>query len=225
MGTGYARRGGVSIGGIGRISAGWEWIVVIWEGSVLIPPGCLTPTRRALPATAGRLTDNGVERLPARMMDLSVAYRQERPNVEAADLTALVIRALGLVLGKMIRDEGTGCTGGTGGTRHTAQFFLTTELVTIASQSLIEAYEIEINIDQVNVVRVGKTLTKMRFVGKRGAKGGKRGWLVSLNDLIRWAESYGLKPDEITGLDLTSHGSSGTSGTPGTPPSVFEGVL
>ena len=38
-------------------------------------------------------------------MALSVAYQQERPNVEAADLTVLVIRALGLVVGKMIRDE------------------------------------------------------------------------------------------------------------------------
>jgi len=31
--------------------------------------------------------------------------RGERPNVEMSDLTALVIRALGLIVGKMAKDE------------------------------------------------------------------------------------------------------------------------
>ena len=36
-----------------------------------------------------------------------MAYQRERPNVEAGDLTVLVIRALGLILGKMVRDDST----------------------------------------------------------------------------------------------------------------------
>jgi hypothetical protein len=39
------------------------------------------------------------------MCALAEAYQGERPNVEMSDLTALVIRALGLIVGKMAKDE------------------------------------------------------------------------------------------------------------------------
>ena len=66
------------------------------------------------------------------MMALSVAYQEERPNVEAADLTALVIRALGLIVGKLVRDEGTNGTDGTDGTKSSMfqiAYFITTDLI------------------------------------------------------------------------------------------------
>jgi hypothetical protein len=44
--------------------------------------------------------------LLSRMMALSVAYQRERQNVEGDDLTSLVIRALGMIVGKIVRDDG-----------------------------------------------------------------------------------------------------------------------
>jgi len=39
------------------------------------------------------------------MNALSLSYQAERPNVEANDLTVLVIRALGLIVGRMVRED------------------------------------------------------------------------------------------------------------------------
>jgi len=50
-----------------------------------------------------------------------MAYQRERPNVEAGDLTVLVIRASGLILGKMVRDDSTVST-----IRNVKQFIPTT---------------------------------------------------------------------------------------------------
>lgn len=82
------------------------------------------------------------------MMALSVAYQQERPNVEAGDMTALVIRTLGMILGKMVRDDGgiggVGGIGGIGGVL-TKRYFILTQSITMASQVLIEVLEVDIN--------------------------------------------------------------------------------
>ena len=39
------------------------------------------------------------------MCALAEAYQGERPNAETSDLTALIIRALALIVGKMAKDE------------------------------------------------------------------------------------------------------------------------
>ena len=40
-----------------------------------------------------------------RMCALAEVYQGERPNVETSDLTALIVRALALIVGKMAKDE------------------------------------------------------------------------------------------------------------------------
>ena len=150
--------------------------------------------------------------------------------MEAADLTALVIRALGLIIGGIVREESTTGTGFAEGTRITKTYFLPSHLVTAAAQKVNEYHEIDMNNELINTIRIGGVLKKMRFKSHRQAKGGKRGWLISLDELIRWSTSYGLDVGEITGIDnlsLVTSGTPGTYGTPGTPKqsTIFEGIL
>lgn len=68
------------------------------------------------------------------------------------------------------------------------------------SSRLGEANEIDINLEHVNSRRVARILRKMRLVRDSQLHGGKRGWLVSLDDVIRWATSYGVHTGTITGV-------------------------
>ena len=127
--------------------------------------------------------------LLSRMMALSVAYQRERQNVEGDDLTSLVIRALGMIVGKIVRDDGAVSAVKSISAIKKEIRFIPTVLVTGAAHSLIGAYEIDINPDMVTTRRIGKVLNKMRFIRHRVAGGGNRGWMISLDDVIRWAES------------------------------------
>ena len=134
----------------------------------------------------------------------------------------------------IVRDEGTKGTRVTEGTGVTKTYFLPSYLVTAAAQKVNEYHEIDMNNNMnnelINTIRIGGALKKMRFKSHRQAKGGKRGWLISLDELIRWSTSYGLDVGEITGIDnlsLVTSGTPGTYGTPGTPKqsTIFEGIL
>ena len=143
-----------------------------------------------------------ISTLVSRMMALSVAYQQERPNVEAADMTALVIRALGFLLGKMIRDGGDNGDIAVDGDVYRRPHFIPTQIVTAVTQKLMEINEIDINPDYVTSRRIGHTLKKMRLVKSRQGHTGKNGWLVSLGELGRWAAGYGLELNQITELNI-----------------------
>ena len=59
------------------------------------------------------------------MMALSVAYQAERPNVETSDMTALVIRALGMVVGQSVKEDGdNGDVGDVGDTVELTRLFV-----------------------------------------------------------------------------------------------------
>ncbi len=158
-------------------------------------------------------------------MALSVAYQQERPNVEAADLTALVIRALGLIVGKMVRDDS-----GVSGVRdvsgvHNKRYFIPTSLTAAAAQKLVETLELDIDLDRVSSRRIGHVLKKMRFTNTKQSNGGSRGWLVSLDDLHRWSHSYGLNEEEITGLSRVSQLLNAANAANAANANSFEGIL
>lgn len=159
---------------------------------------------RALLATAAWLA--GLERpqtarLLHRMMALSVAYQKERPNVEADDLTAVVIRALGMILGKMIKDD-SGISGisDRSGIRNKG-YFLPTQLITAAAHAIVEAHEMDIDVDKLTPRRIAPLLKKMRLVPHKQPNGGKRGWMVSIDILSKWALAYSLNIEEITGIE------------------------
>ena len=169
--------------------------------------------------------------LLARMMALSVAYQRERSNVEADDLTALVIRALGMIVGKMVRDDRDISDVSDSSDVSTKRHFVLTSLITAASQKLVEVLELDINLDQVTSRRIGRVLKKMRMQYARKSNSGSRGWLVSLDDLYRRAGSYGLDIEEITGIPNVTHllnvttVTNVTNVTVAKPTSTFEGIL
>ena len=144
------------------------------------------------------------------------AYQTERPNVEVSDLTALVIRALGMIVGQMMREAGTTGTTNATGTTRSVSWFIPTALITSAAQQIAEVQEIDISTDRITTNRISRVLKKMRLRNDRQPHGGKRGWSISLEEVIRWAASYGLDPNNITGLDVSSHISRGTRGFDGT---------
>ena len=155
---------------------------------------------RALLATAAWLTDKGVDGLRERMGSLSLAYQKERPNVEMSDLTALVIRALGMIVGKMVMDERANSANSANSANLSKRQFITTQTITAAAQTLIEAHELDYDSAHVTTRRVGLVLKKMRLESSRPSRTAKRGWMVSLNDVVRWANSYGLEVKAITGI-------------------------
>jgi hypothetical protein len=153
------------------------------------------------------------------MMALSVAYQQERPNVEAADIgdlcrpTTLVIRAMGLILGKMIREEGgIGGVGGIGGIV-TKRYFVLTKTITSAAQAITEVQELDIDLDFVNSRRLGHIIKKLRLIHTKQPRTGNRGWMISLEELFRWSKSYGLDIEEITGIPQLTQYMNATNAT------------
>ena len=142
--------------------------------------------------------------------------------------TGLVIRALGLIVGRLVRDEGDmGDMGDMGDIRRKSHLLLTT-LITQAAQMLLEAHELDINPEMATSRRVGSVLRKMRLQKHRQPKTGKNGWIVSLDDVVRWSIRYGLEPSSITGLNINplsdniTHITHITHITPATP---HEGIL
>ncbi len=171
---------------------------------------------RALLAVAAWLTDAGAAGLQERMNALSLSYQAERPNVEANDLTVLVIRALGLIVGRMVREGCDGCDGCDDCDVRSMRRFIPTALIVGAAQQIAEVHEVDINIDQVTSRRIASSLKKMRFTNQREAGSGKRGWSITLEEVIRWADSYGLDVRKITGISeiqTSLHNTNVTNGT------------
>jgi Domain of unknown function (DUF3854) len=160
----------------------------------------LEPWRPIL-AVARWLEDTGVQGIWDRMQDLSQAYQEERPDLESADLQALVIKALchyAMNSMRAINEEG-----GQEFTCITSNF--KDEVITIA-----EDEEIDIDTSAISTKRVGRVLGRMRFRQKPRAGGkGARQWRVLLPELQGWAKAYGISlPTE-----LTPHFTNGSHGT------------
>lgn len=143
--------------------------------------------------------------LRERMEKLSVAYQDERPNVEAVDLTAVVIQALGLLIGKLTMEMGEPSEGCEPSERYKTRHFILTGTITDVVHTLLNAQELDINPDHVTSTRVGNALRKMRLISSRQSKTGKKGWLVSLDDAVRWTTAYGMDPSTTPGLNLVPH--------------------
>ena len=87
--------------------------------------------------------------------------------------------------------------------------FIATDTITAAAQTLIEVQELDYDVSHVTTRRIGRSLKKMRLQQVRVGKSSKRGWYVSLEEVIRWAGSYGLDPREITGIEPPTHPTNG----------------
>jgi hypothetical protein len=163
---------------------------------------------RAMLAVAKWLDDAGVTKLFLRIETLSQDYQKERPEMESGDLTALVIRALCQVAVTAISSV-TAVDNG-----HSRQWTCKTkELVEAAKRIIIES-ELDLDPERINSRRIGRVLSKMRFKQEARAKGqGDRQWLVSIDDLIRWAKLYSL----VDWLPSEANGGNGANGSNGDP--------
>ncbi len=139
------------------------------------------------------------------MNRLAVTYQEERPNGEVSDLTVLVIQALGLLVSKIVYEKGELGEPNDGGELCRMKHLIITAAITNAVHSLIEVFEMDLNPDYLTSSRIGTVLSKMRLTNSRQPRTGKKGWLVSLDDVIRWGKSYGLEPSTMPGLNVIPH--------------------
>ena len=143
---------------------------------------------RAILSVALWLEKHGVERLFWRMDALSVAYQSERSELEGADLSRLVLRA---VVRCILPDAETEVE--TEELRQAGrEWRLTTKAITDAARQIVEGEDLDFDLDRVTSRVVGKALGRLRLetaqVGARSA----RGWRVSLTDLERLLSSFSL---------------------------------
>jgi Domain of unknown function (DUF3854) len=155
----------------------------------------LEPWRASL-AVALWLDEHGVGGLWERMEALSVAYQSERPDLEAGDMTALVLMALVACCANHANRAG-----------EPAHWILETSEVTAAAKKIAVDIESTLSPDQIDSRRVGMALNKMRIRKHPRPSGkGRRKWEVSQADLQRWSLAYGISlPEQLrTGHELFS---------------------
>jgi hypothetical protein len=148
----------------------------------------------------------------------------------------LVIKALRTIIGKLVKDDAANGDVSANAAINSVSdpykktYLLFTTLIASAAQQVAELEEIDIHTDLLTTKRVGQLMTKMRLPKARQGHFGKRGWYVCLNDVVRWANSYGLDPAKVTGIQSTSlniNGSNGLSVTIGSkePLNPWGGIL
>lgn len=159
----------------------------------------LEPWRAAL-AMAKWLEDQGATGLWERLEKLAVDYQRERPNLEMSDLTGLVIRAMGILIGQQLEAGEVGRVSGVNGVSGVkGAYQLSTKSITDAARKIVEDEEMDIDPEHVTSRRVGRALGKMR-IAKADQSGGKqRGWAITLGELERWCVSYGYELSRVVG--------------------------
>ena len=116
-----------------------------------------------------------------------------------------------MILGKITRDAGEVGDICEDGEVYRRTYYLLTSTITAAAQVIAEAHELDMNLEYITSRRIGHILKKMRFIKSRQGHTGKSGWTVSLADLVRWASSYGLESERITGLKFKPSGQNITN--------------
>jgi hypothetical protein len=104
------------------------------------------------------------------MIALLEACQTERPNAEQSDLTVLVIRSLGLMVGKMVKNDGYGRD--VSDTKavsdvYSRRTFVLVQLITSAAVMRIDRFDPDDHPDTTISRRIGRTLTRMRISHSR----------------------------------------------------------
>lgn len=133
---------------------------------------------RAVLAVAWWLDDKGVQGLGQRLEQLSGLYQSERPNLETADMTALVIQALAKGLGDA--EHGS---------------FATKDITSNVKQ-IAQETELDIDEDKITARRIGKALGRMRLAHEKNHSKA-RAWRVTRKELERWQKSYGIETEGL----------------------------
>jgi hypothetical protein len=139
---------------------------------------------RAILAVAAWLDSCGVHELWQRMEGLSLDYQNQRPELEVSDFTILVIRSL-------LDWAVANVTNVTDVTNQVWEF--TTAQITENAVKLAKEMDGDIDPEKVKPQRVGQVFRRMRLSKPSRPRGQKaRIWKVTLADLIRLANGYGI---------------------------------
>ena len=175
----------------------------------------LQPWRSVL-AVAIWMEKCGVEGLYARMEKLALDYQKERPDLETADTTRVVIQAL--------------CSCANSATRANRainkpeQFIVKVKDVTAATQKIIKEEDLDLEARFLNNKKVGRIVAKLRFpeAPRPGGKGSRQR-IIDLRDLEALAGSYNVvfhlasaDTANASAEPLSINGTDGTNGTNGT---------
>lgn len=161
---------------------------------------------RAVLAVALWLDANGMAGLWDRIEALSIAYQEERVDLEIGDLTAIIIRAV-------CRYAVNAISAVSKESIQKAFTFKTSE-ITQAAKEVVEEIEADMDPDSVTSRRVGRVLGKMRLRAERTSKA--KGWHISAADLVGWLVAYGLPiPEELEQTQVDTHYVNGTNGSDG----------
>lgn len=156
----------------------------------------LQPWRASL-AIAAWLDKSTIPGLWNRIENLSVAYQNERPDLETFDLTALTIRALINYVANV-----TNVANVANHTETPEAWNITTSQITEAARALSDESDGEIEPDKVTSQRIGHALKKMRLTKPPRPRGQKsRIWRVTKAELLKWANAYGL----VMPIEMTNH--------------------
>lgn len=123
-----------------------------------------------------------------RMSRLSVSYQGERPELEAADLTRLLLRAMVYCIDPKASEpfdleEIISATA-------TREWSLTTAEITAQTQEIIKNEDLDFDLETTNSRRVGRAVGKLRI--RKESNGKKRGWDIQAANLEKHLKSYSL---------------------------------
>jgi hypothetical protein len=168
---------------------------------------------KAILAVALWLDDRGVCGLAAQMEALAANYQSERPGLETADLTALVIQALVRCAAEHVPsrgDVGDRNDGGDVKEEISRALILTTSQVTRAARTLAQEQESDLDTETLTGRRIGRVLRKMRWRSERTKSA--RGWAVNLAELHRWTRAYGVEwPEQLHAIQGAPYPTNVTS--------------
>jgi hypothetical protein len=122
------------------------------------------------------------------MDGLSVKYQNDRTELETADISRLVLRAIvycivpdaaePFSLEQMIRSASTG------------EWLITTTQITEKCRDLIAAEELDFDLELMNSRRIGRAIGKLRLTKKSDGK--RRGWQIHAQGLEKHLKSHYL---------------------------------
>ena len=145
---------------------------------------------RAVLAVAAWLDSEESISLLQRMETLSLDYQNERNELEASDLTILVIQSL-------IEHVAANVSNQTNVTN--AKWEFTTATITKKAKQIANESDGDIDPEIITAQRVGHRFRQRRLEKPPRSRGQKnRMWAISTADLVKWAKTYGVPvPKEI----------------------------
>jgi hypothetical protein len=145
---------------------------------------------RAILAVALWLQDNGVAGVFDRLEALSVAYQAERPDLEAADITVVVLKALL----RLWQDHRANDANRANRANDADGFVVTSKAISETALEILKEEESDLSEGDATTQKIGHVLHKRRIkkLKREGGRGPRR-WEVTQVALDAWARAYGLR--------------------------------